>query len=141
MTQSTLLDICEGLERAIQNGTEMKLHTYDYVKDLGHLPGVVIVPDKADFMNAFNQGSDEWFFNLFVLVSTKEGDKLAQNRLRELCDSHGPNSIRRAIADDNMLGTTDLVAFVYGLKGYAGKFQWNTAPHLGAVLQVKVQYV
>lgn len=142
MTQSTLVDICKGLEGVIERGVATKLFVYDYVKSTGDLPAVIIVPDKADFMNAFGQGSDEWFFNVFVLVSTKAGDRLAQNQLRALCDSHGPDSIRRAIADEPQLGATDLVAFAYGLKGYSGKFQWNeNNPHVGALIQVKVQYV
>lgn len=140
MTDSTLVQICKGLRDTIKQGVATDLHMYDYVKDFNHFPAVAIVPDKADFQTTFNRASDEWFFNLFILVSTQAGDQLAQNQLRALCDGYGPDSVRSAIADNYSLGLPDVVANVYGLKGYGGKFQWNDTDHVGAILLVKVQY-
>lgn len=137
---TTLLQVCQELAKAADKGIEKKLHTYDYIKDFSHFPGVVIIPKQADFGSAFEQANDVWLFDLYLLVSTKQGDQLAQNELRELCDGHGPNSIRRAIQDNAQL-TPDTVAWVFGLKNYSSKFQFNETPHVGALLQVKVQFI
>lgn len=129
------------MAKVINKGVDQNIIVYDYIKDLGHSPTVIIMPDKATFENAFERASDEWLFNLCVVVDTKAGDDLAQATLRDLCDGHGPNSIRRAIADDPRLGLPDVIATVYGLKGYSGKFPWNDMPHIGAILLTKVRIV
>lgn len=139
---SSLLDITRGFASTINKGVEMSdLHCYDYVRDLDHSPTVIILPDKANFENAFDSGSDEWMFNLCIVVNKSKGDQLAQVQLRELCDGHGPNSIRRAIVDDPRLGLPDVFATVYGLKGYGGKYPWNDNPHLGAIVLAKARLV
>lgn len=143
---SSLDDITRGLAQVINNGVSVDdlgedIIIYDYVKDLGHSPSVVILPDKANFENAFERGSDEWLFNLCIVVDTKAGDDLAQGVLKKLADGHGSCSIRRSIADVPQLGLPDVVATVYGLKGYGGKYPWNDKPHIGAVLLAKVRLV
>lgn len=112
------------------------LHAYDTVPDSPNLPAVVVKPVESDFYKAMGRGTDEWQFDLEVLVSTADLD-LGQDTLDDLVTGAGSNSIRQAIFNARTLGLSGTDASVAGMTEY-GITTAADIPHIGAVLRLVV---
>lgn len=115
-----------------------KLRVYREVEDVVETPAVVALPRKADFAGAMQRGLDTWEFDLYVLVSRRDGG-YAQQELDQYITGDGPRSIRQALYDHPTLGLPDTDAFVKGVEGYGGNFQVARIQHVGAILKVTVR--
>lgn len=132
--------IREALANTIRAGVALNLSVYPFAEDVGSLPAVIIEPEDAEWKGAFHNGHEEWEFNIWVLVSRAPNPRMAQKVLDQLLSGTGPNSIRRAVADDKYLGNPDNIsgAYISRMSGYGGKFKWFDVPHVGAALKATV---
>lgn len=114
------------------------LHVYDTVTGAANvLPCVVVAPTDADFEVAMGRGNDEWFFELWVIVSDGELG-LAQDQLDALVTGAGPRSIRQAVFNARTLGLPGTTAHVARMSGYGGQFAAAGTDHIGAKLHLQV---
>lgn len=136
---SSLKEIREAITWAVARGTQMELHTYPRVQELGELPAVIVSPAGADFMGTMGMGTVTWKIDVFVIVDQNVDADYGQEILDDLIAPFGPNSIPAILFPDDSLGLgeeTDAVCT--GMRDYGGSFEWMKVKHIGAVLEVEV---
>lgn len=134
---ATLTQVRAALAATIKDNVDRQVYTYSVIKENGPLPAVIVEPDSTDFTVSMRSGTDTW--NFFVWVLTPANDiETGQTMLDDFLDGQGPNSIRQAIYKHSDLGLSGVEAFVSGMRGYGGAFEWYGVPHVGALLQVGV---
>lgn len=114
------------------------IHGYDTVPEVTNLPAIVAAPVQIDFTFANARGTDEYQFDLFVLVST-----IDMRRAQELLDSFitgaGASSVREVIYNNSALGLADGTdAHVANMRGYGGSYESANIHHIGAILRLVV---
>jgi hypothetical protein len=131
---SSLTEIRDALKRTIgQSG----LHVYETVPDVSNTPAAVILPDISNYGNAFGMGSDEYEFDIAVLVAA-HNIRDAQRQLDAFVTGQGQKSIREYLFRNSDLGLGDVDCHVRGFKGYGGNFKSSITNSVGAVLRVCV---
>src|SRR4051812_26571095 len=82
------------------------LHGYDTIPEVVNLPAVVCSPVSTDFEFCNARGTDEYHFDLFVMVSIVD-----MRRAQELLDTYitgaGSASIREVVYNNSTLGLAD----------------------------------
>lgn len=134
---ASMKQIRDALAETIRSNVSFTVHTYETVEDMHHVPAVIIEPDTADYLEAFNMGMDTWVMNLWVLTSRSD-PKTGQEQLDRLIDGRGPDSIREILQTHSDLGLEGTDVMPWRVKGYGGNFKDNGLPHVGALIQVKV---
>lgn len=114
------------------------LKCYDNVADATNvLPAVVVMPFTSDFEKAMGRGTDQWSFDLLVLVSS--GDlTIGQKSLDDYVSGAGTKSIREKIFQNKTLGLSDVDAHVSQMLEYGMRFTNAEVPHIGARLRLEV---
>jgi hypothetical protein len=134
----SLTEIRNGLADTIRNFTSLGVYTYAEVQAKGNYPAAIIEPHATDFERAMNRGTDEWDFNIFVLVRGAD-EATAQRNLDKFVTGQGDDSIRQVLFEHRDLGLGDSVdAHIYSMRGYGGGFEWAGTQHIGAVLKARV---
>lgn len=132
---SSLTQIRDALKRTIiQSG----LNVYETVPDVTNSPAAVIMPDIADYLGAFGMGSDEYHFDIPVLVAS-HNIRDAQRQLDEFVTGKGEKSVREFLFRNSSLGLDDVDCIVKGFKGYGPGYKSATTEFVGAVLKVCVR--
>lgn len=127
----------QALKETIQEGLGDQVMVYDTVPGIASLPAIVVEPAKANFELAMGRGTDEWYFNVFILASRRD-EELGQNELDPFISGAGPQSIRQIIFQNSSIGLSDSTAVVKGMRGYGGTSKEANFPMVGAVLSVCV---
>lgn len=136
---ASLSEIRQAMCDVIEQYTTAELFAYKYVDELANLPAVIVEPITADYEMSMARGTEEWHFNVYVLVSRAAGSDDGQELLDQLISGDGPNSIAKILWEHSDLGLPDrLDASVKAMKGYGGAFDFGNVPHVGAVLLVTV---
>lgn len=136
---ATITEIRNALASTIEDGLEAEVFAYARVQDVLNLPAIVVIPGKADFTGAFQRGTDEWQFDVFILVSRSDTDT-GQERLDDFVTGGGPDSIREAVYNTPGLGLASFCdAFVRGMSAYGGEWDVARVNHVGAILKVVVR--
>lgn len=118
------------------SGAITDLQVYRTVPDAVLNPGLVVMPNSADFTVAMGRGLDTWTFSLYVLASFSEPE-LGQNALDKLVAGSGPRSIRQVVFQNRSLGLPDVDAHISGMSGYGGQFEAAQIEHIGAILTLE----
>jgi hypothetical protein len=132
---ATLKDIRDAIKTTLEAAIT-SLTVYDTVPDTVNLPAVVVKPVLSNFHLAMGRGSDQWEFDLEVLVSTADLD-LGQDALDGFVTGAGSDSIRQAVFNARTLGLSGTDASVSGLTEY-GMQTAADIPHIAAVLRLVV---
>lgn len=134
----SLTEIRAAMADVIKQQTSAKVFTYSEVQNKGIFPAVIITPVAADFDDSMSRGTDEWFFELTVLVKLSGNDEgLAQRTLDKYVSGTGPDSIRQILHDcDELLPGVTVIP--YGVVDYNGSYKWENNPHLGAKVKARV---
>jgi len=116
------------------------LQVYPNIVDVANSPAVVVdlaQTPTANYAVAFNQGSDEWFFDLFVFVA----DNDTANALAILdgyVTGKGPGSVRQVLFDNSSLGLSDVDCMAISLRSYGITTKMNGIGFIGAIMRVIV---
>lgn len=110
---------------------------YDTIPDAVNLPCVVVVPRAANFTVVMARGTDQWTFDLAVMVPSGETG-IAQDALDAFVSGAGTNSIRQCIFTAPTLGVAGLNAHVAAMSDYGGRFEAAGVDHIGALLTLVV---
>jgi len=70
-------------------------------------PIAVVMPGRITYDTAFGRGSDEYTFDVMLIVG-RVADRASQNNLDAYCASSGSASIKAAIEGDRYLGGSAL---------------------------------
>jgi len=70
-------------------------------------PIAVVMPGRITYDTAFGRGSDEYTFDVMLIVG-RVADRASQNNLDAYCASSGSASIKAAIESDRYLGGSAL---------------------------------
>lgn len=135
---ATLTEIREALADAIADGVAAEMSVYERVADVAQVPAAVVMPRKADWAVAFARGTDEWTFDVYILVGRSDTTS-SQEELDEFLTGAGPNSVREVLFNNPTLGIADVDAFASGMDGYGGEFQTARVSHVGAIIKVIVR--
>lgn len=130
----SLTEIRDALKRTI---SQSGLHVYETVPDVTNTPAAVILPDMSNYSNAFAMGSDEYQFDVAILVAA-HNIRDAQRQLDAFVTGQGEKSIREFLYRNSDLGLNDVDCHVKGFKGYGGNFKSSITNSVGAVLRVCV---
>lgn len=135
---ATLTEIRKALAKTIKANVAQPLHAYETVEEIVNAPCIMVEPNRADFEGAFQRGMHTWEMYVFVLASRAPGSANGQYLLDQMVSGSGPNSVAQILYDHPDLGLPGVDAQCYGMKGYGGSFEWAKVPHVGAILQVRV---
>lgn len=144
---ASLIEIEEGIGntlKAVYDAVpdEDEVNVYDTVPDVSQTPAIVVMPaprDTADFNRTMGRGTDEWVFDVIVMVARGEYS-VSQKALAKFIDGRGPFSVREILYFNPTLGIGDEVdANCDGVRLYGGEFENAKIPHVGAVLKVTVR--
>jgi hypothetical protein len=113
------------------------LRVYDTIPDITEGHSVVVMPDLANFARTMGRGTDEWGFNLYVVIAWQE-TTLTQDKLDPYLSGAGTKSIRQVIYNNPTLGGVVEDAFVRGMRAYGGSFDLAKVRHIGAILDLTV---
>jgi hypothetical protein len=133
---ATLGTIRNALKTTIEDNIST-LRVYDTMPDQTEGHCLLVMPDTADFAKAFGRGTDEWLFNLYVIIPWQE-TTVVQDNLDEYVSGSGTKSVRQVIWNNATLGGVVDDAFVKGMRGFGGQFQMAKVPHVGAILDLQV---
>jgi hypothetical protein len=134
---SSLTEIREALKATL---AQAGLNVYETVADVNNSPAAVIMPDAASFIGAMHMGTDEYYFDIPVLVSA-HNIRDAQNQLDKYVTGQGDKSLRQLLFQNQSLGLDDVSCIAKGFKGYGGSFKTAMTNQVGAVLRVCVVVV
>jgi len=133
---ASLQEIRDAVKTTLESNVA-SLSAYDTVPEAVNLPAVVLVPDKASFVMAFDRGTDSYEFDLAVLVSFGDAD-IAQDSLDDYVTGSGSKSIRQAIFNNKTLGLSDVNAHISEMSDYGSSFEMSSLQHIGAKLRLVV---
>lgn len=134
---ASLTEICKAIATTIQNGVETTLFAYDYIPDDTSYPAILVEPDVGGFANTLRVGDDQWEMKVYLLCGSAE-QGFAQRQMTGYLDGWGPDSIRRAIYENNGLGLNDgTVAFVSRVS-HVGSFESAGTYAVGAEFTITV---
>lgn len=139
MSQLTMGDIRVAVKETIsQHG----MVAFDTMEDVivGAPVACMVEPFLTDYEGAMHMGTDQYEFNLYVLIA-KKNTREAQHTLDDYLSGRGPKSIREFVFRNSDLGLNGQVdAIVGGLvkNTYNGNFKVSTTSFVGAVLRLCV---
>lgn len=116
------------------------LQVYANIVDVANSPACVVdlaQNPSANYAGAFHQGSDEWFFDLFIFVANND----TQNALAILdgyVTGKGAGSVRQLLFDNDDLGLSDVDCMAMNLRSYGITTKMNGIGFIGAIMRVKV---
>lgn len=133
---ATITAIRDALKTTIEANIS-GLRVFATMPDVTEGHSLLVEPVEASFSKAFQRGTDEWTFNMYVMVPWVETRK-AQDNLDPYVSGSGTKSVRQVIFNNNTLGGVVDDAFVKGMRGYGGHFQIAKIAHVGAILDLTV---
>jgi hypothetical protein len=113
------------------------IQVYQRIPDSPVLPCVVVRPDGTDFNQAFGRGTDQYTFELQVVVPSNDAD-VAQNMLDDYVTGAGAKSIRQVIFNNKTLGLAATAAVITEMTNYAFTYDAVGSPNIGATLRLVV---
>lgn len=136
---STLAQIRDGLQATLQANIT-GLQVYDTIEDVVETPAAVIglrpgteIRPAVKFDQAFNRGLHEYFVELHLFVTHREGG-YSQKDLDQYISSSGPKSIASIIWHNPTLGLPDTDAFAESVINYNGQASVAKIQHVGATV-------
>src|SRR5688500_6698677 len=107
------------------------LNVYRHMPDSIQYPAAAIWPSAADFTGSMQRGMDTWTIHILVMTGRLDYET-NQDSLDDFLTGTGPSSVRRVIEDNPTLGLDDgTIAFVSGMGGYGGKFEFSQLNYTG----------
>lgn len=134
---SSLTEIRAAIKKTVG---QAGLNVYDTVPDVQNSPAVVVMPAEINFARAMARGSDEYKFDLYVVVARTD-TRSAQEKLDPFITGAGPKSIREFLFRNSSLGLPDVDCIVEKMRGYGGTFDSSGSNFVGAVLRLCVTVI
>lgn len=131
---SSPMAIGDGIQTTLQ-GSLPNYSVAQTIEGIQQLPAILIMPEMADWALTFNRGTDEWHFNIYIMVS-RASERMARATLDALVAGHGGTSIREILWNNNSVGLNDTTVIATGMRGYGGRFRSQGVDVMGAVITV-----
>jgi hypothetical protein len=134
---ASITDLREAISANLATISGLRVTSAGYIPDNINPPYAMVMPNSADYHQAFHNGLTTYSFTVTVVVGRVDA-RNGQAYLDAYCSPTGASSIKLAIESDRTLGGNAFDCVVTGMRNY-GSIVLSENTYLAAEFDLVVQ--